>query len=232
MRRAIVACTRTEVLAALAIAAPAGADIPPVHGGSVIGRNLPLKVFGSISPPVHLFGDAITAKVSVVADRKFVAPGNVRVLVNFAPYKAVARPTGTKQQRSLAADDVDVDAALPDRAVPSPEPVEPVLPRLPFPSRARGVPLARRRGPVRARRTLPARRGPLPAESFGDHALGAHTLLWQDRITPVSRPNYRVSPTLVFWLSVALAIVLGAAGLALAARWALQFRPSRAAAID
>ena len=69
-------------------------------GGSVIGRNLPLKVYGSISPPVHLFGDPITVKVAVVADRKYVAPGNVRVLVQLR-----AVPTGraadrdTKQQR-------------------------------------------------------------------------------------------------------------------------------------
>ena len=38
-----------------------------------------------------------------------------------------------------------------------------------------------------------------------------------------------MSPDLLFWLAVALACVLGAAGLALATRWALQFRPSRAA---
>jgi hypothetical protein len=38
-----------------------------------------------------------------------------------------------------------------------------------------------------------------------------------------------VSPNLAFWLAVALAGVLGAAGLALAARWARPFLPSRAA---
>jgi hypothetical protein len=54
MRRAAVIAV-TAVLAALAAAAPAGADVPPVHGGSVLGRNLPLKVFARISPPVHTF---------------------------------------------------------------------------------------------------------------------------------------------------------------------------------
>jgi hypothetical protein len=37
-----------------------------------------------------------------------------------------------------------------------------------------------------------------------------------------------VSPNLAFWLAVALATVLGAAGLALVARWALPYLPARA----
>ena len=60
MRRAAVVGV-TAVLAAFAAAAPAGADVPPVHGGSVLGRNLPLKVYASVTPAVHTFGDAITA---------------------------------------------------------------------------------------------------------------------------------------------------------------------------
>ena len=142
MRRAIVVAG-LAVLAALAVAAPASADIPPVHGGSVIGRSLPLKVFGSISPPVHLFGDAITAKVAVVADRKFVAPGNVHVLVNFAPYTPVARPTVTRSNngRLLQMTWTWTLRCLTVQCLPQ-STVEPVLPRLPFPSCARGVPLA------------------------------------------------------------------------------------------
>ena len=70
-RAAVIAII--AVLAALA-AAPAGADVPPVHGGSVLGRNLPLKMYARVDPPVHLFGDPITATVAVVVDRKWVAP--------------------------------------------------------------------------------------------------------------------------------------------------------------
>jgi hypothetical protein len=69
------AAVLAAVLAALAAAASANAKIPPVKGGSVIGRNLPLKVFASLNPPVHVFGTAVTAKVAVVADRKWVAAG-------------------------------------------------------------------------------------------------------------------------------------------------------------
>ena len=53
MRRVAVIAV-TAVLAALA-AAPAGADVPPVHGGSVLGRDLPLKVYARVDPPTHLF---------------------------------------------------------------------------------------------------------------------------------------------------------------------------------
>jgi hypothetical protein len=62
-------------------------------------------------------------------------------------------------------------------------------------------------------------------------ALEDHTINWQDPITPVNPPHYGTSPDLAFWVAVALAIVLGAAGLALAARWALQFRPQAGATL-
>jgi hypothetical protein len=61
-------------------------------------------------------------------------------------------------------------------------------------------------------------------------AIGSHSLRWYgvDQITPLPPPHYRVSPNLAFWLAVALATVLGAAGLALVARWALPYLPARA----
>ena len=229
MRRAIVAAG-LAVLAALAVAAPAGADIPPVHGGSVIGRNLPLKVFGSISPPVHLFGDAITAKVSVVADRKFVAPGNVHVLVNFAPYQPVAQPTEVRSSngRLLQMTWTWTLRCLTVQCLPQSQSSQFAHVFHFHPARVEYLSPA---GTVRYALDARFQRVEVLSQLSPSeiHALGAHTLLWQDRITPVSHPNYRVSPSLVFWLSVALAIVLGAAGLALATRWALQFRPSRAA---
>ena len=229
MRRAIV-LAGLAVLAALAVAAPASADIPPVHGGSVIGRSLPLKVFGSISPPVHLFGDAITAKVAVVADRKVVAPGNVHVLVNFAPYTPVARPTVTRSSngRLLQMTWTWTLRCLTLQCLPQTQSSQFSHVFHFHPAR---VEYLSPRGAVRYALDARFQRVEVLSQLSPSeiHALGTHTLLWQDRITPVSHPNYRVSPSLVFWLSVALAIVLGAAGLALATRWALQFRPSRAA---
>jgi hypothetical protein len=229
VRRAI-AVAAAVVVAALAVAASASADIPPTPGGSVLGRNLPLVAFGSISPPVHLFGDPITVKVAVVADRKYVAPGNVRVLVHFAPYKPVAPPTVTRSSngRLLQQTWTWTVTCLTVQCLPQsrtsqfshvfffhPAHIEYVSPQ----------------GAVRY--ALNARFQRVEALSQLSpneiHALSVHTLLWGDSITPVSRPTYRVAPSLVFWIAAALAIVLGAAGLALATRWALQFRPSRSA---
>src|SRR5262249_13310839 len=47
---------------------------------------------------------------------------------------------------------------------------------------------------------------------------------WHFRLAPIPSPDYRLSSDLAYWLAIALALLLGAAGLALAARWALQFR--------
>ncbi len=227
MRRAIIAA----LLVALAVAAPASADIPLTPGGSVIGRNLPLKAYGSISPPVHLFGDPITVKVAVVADRKYVAPGNVRVLVHFAPYVPVAPPTVTRSSsgRLLQLTWTWTVRCLTVQCLPQ-SPTSQFSHVFFFhPAHVEYVsPQGKLRYALNARFQRVEVLSQLSPNEI--HALSIHTLLWGDHITPVSRPHYRVAPGLVFWAAVALAIALGAAGLALAARWALQFRPSRTAA--
>ena len=167
MKRAAIAATAlAAVLAALAAAAPATrSEVPPVQGGSVLGHDLPLKVYASINPGVHLFGDPITAQVSVVADRKWVAPANVRVIVHFHPYRAAGPPTVTRaSQRSPPAAHLDVEAALPHEAVPPGD--EDQRPRAPLPlqPRARRIPVPHRPGAVRAERAVPADCGPLRAE--------------------------------------------------------------------
>ncbi|HEU5245446.1 MAG TPA: hypothetical protein VFU33_13700 [Gaiellaceae bacterium] len=227
MKRAVLAAA---AVAALVRVASAGAGIPPTPGGSVLGRNLPLKVFASISPGVHLFGDPITARVAVVADRKWVAPSNVKVVVHFHPYQPAGAPTVTRtsngrflrlawtwQLRCLTA------KCLPKTKTSdlahvfgfSPAHVEYLSPT----------------GQVRY--SLDARFPRIavlselsPSEI---QAIGNRQLRWYDQLTPVAKPHYRVAPSLLFWLALALAVVLGAAGLALGGRWAWQFRPSRAA---
>lgn len=227
MKRAVLAA----VLAALAVATPASATpIPPVHGGSVLGRDLPLKVFASISPPVHLFGDPILVRVAVVADRKWVAPANVRVRVNFAPYRAAAPPTEVRSSngRLLQMTWTWTIRCLTVQCIP-------VMPSSQF-SRVflfhpAHIDYLSPTGALRYSLNARFQRVEVLSQLSPNeiHALGAHTLLWQDDITPLPAAQYRVSPNLVFWLAVALATVLGAAGLAVAGRWALQFRPARAA---
>jgi hypothetical protein len=235
MRRAALLGV-TAALVALAAAAPAGADLPPVHGGSVLGRNLPLKVYASVTPAVHTFGDAITARVAVLADRRWVAPANLRTIVHFAPYEAAGPPavtrtsngrllqmTWTWKLRCLTAACLPITKTKTDETDLthifrfSPAHVEYLSPQ----------------GQVRYSVDAFFQRVAVLSELSPDevNALEHQGLIWyyQSNITPVSAPHYRVSPDRAFWLAVALAAVLGAAGLFLAGRWALQFRPARAA---
>jgi hypothetical protein len=226
VKRAVVAA----LLAALALAAPAAADtIPEVRGGSVIGKNLPLKVFASISPPVHLFGDPITAKVAVVADRKWVAPANLRVAVHFRPYEKIAPPT---EVRTTSGRLLQVTWTYKLRCL-SPECV-PVMRHSQFshvflfsPAHVEYLsPTGQVRYSLNARFQRVEVLSQLSPSVI--HALQAHAIDWQAPLTPVTRPHYRVSPGVAFWLAVALAIALGTTGLAIATRWALQFRPRAA----
>jgi hypothetical protein len=217
------------VVAALVVVASAGAEIPPTPGGSVLGRNLPLKVYASIDPAVHLFGDPLTAQVAVVADRKWVAPSNVHVIVHFHPYRPAGPPTVTRagsgrllqltwtwKLRCLTA------KCLPESKTSdlahvfhfSPAHIEYV------------APTGQVRYSLNARFQRIAVLSELsPAEVT---TLGNRELKWYSPLTPLPAPQYRASPSLLFWLSLALAAVLGATGLALASRWAWQFRPARA----
>jgi hypothetical protein len=227
MRRAAVAAA--AVLAALAAAAPAGAKVPPVHGGSVLGRDLPLKAYASIDPGVHLFGDPITARIAVVADRRWVAPSNVHVIVHFHPYNPAGPPTvvrvsngrllqltWTWHLRCLTVKCLPVtktsDLARVFRF--SPAHIEYVSPT------------GQVRYSLNARFPRIAALSELSPNEVTD--IENRTLNWYTHLTPLPAPGYRVSPDLLFWLSLALAAVLGATGLALAGRWALQFRPARA----
>jgi hypothetical protein len=227
-RAAVAAVALTAALLASAASARAGAELPPTPGGSVLGRNLPLKVFASIDPAVHLFGDPITAQVAVAADRKWVAPANVRVIVHFHPYRPAGPPTLTRvsngrflqltwtwRLRCLTA------ACLPrtkknDLAHVfrlSPAHIEYVAPT------------------GRVRYSLDARFQRIAVLSELSPSvvsgIGNHVLEWSAPLTPVPAPHYRAAPSLLFWLSLALAAVLGATGLALVSRWAWQFRPAR-----
>ena len=232
MRRAALVGI-TALLAALAAAAPAGADVPPVQGGSVLGRNLPLKVYASVTPAVHTFGDAITARVAVLADRRWVAPANVRTIVHFAPYEAAGPPnvtrtsngrllqmTWTWKLRCLTIACLPVTKKKTDLTHIfrfSPAHVEYLSPQ----------------GQVRYAVNAFFQRVASLTELSPDEisALEHQSLIWyyQSNVTPVSAPHYRISPNRAFWLAVALAAVLGAAGLLIAGRWALQFRPAHAA---
>jgi hypothetical protein len=228
MKRATVVVA-TAVLAALTVTASADATIPPTPGGSVLGRRLPLKVYASVTPPVHQFGTVITARVAVLADRKWVAPANVHVAVHFAPYRPAEPPTVVRASngrllqitwtwhlRCLTTKCIPVTKASSISHI--------------FHFRPAHIEYLSPTGTIRY--ALNARfQHVLALTQLSPSVVAAaldHRLIWQYHITPLPGPHYRVSPDLLFWLAVALACVLGAAGVALAVRWALQFLPSRA----
>jgi hypothetical protein len=228
MKRAVVTAA---VLAALGAAAPAAGDVPPVHGGSVLGKNLPLKVYAAVDPPVHLFADAITASVAVVADRRWVAPANLRVAANFAPYQPTGPPTEvrTTSGRLLQVTWTWKLLCLTTRCLPVTKGSDFSDAFQLHPAQVAYLsPRGTLRYALNARwQRIEALSQLSPSEIA---ALGRHTLEWEYQLTPLPAPRYRLSPGLLFWLSVALASILGGAGLAIAGRWARQFRPARAEA--
>jgi hypothetical protein len=229
MKRAAAVAAVLVALTAAGPAAASGIGVPKVHGGSVLGRDLPLKVYASVTPAVHLFGDPVTAQVAVVADRKWVAPANLRVSVHFRPYKSVGPPTVVRSSngRLLQLTWTWRLRCLTQKCLPVTKTSD--LSRLFGFSPAHveyRSPTGQVRYAINARFPRVAVLSELsPAEV---QAISTHTLLWANHLTPLPAPRYRVSPSLLFWLALALAVVLGAAGLTLASRWALQFRPARA----
>jgi hypothetical protein len=219
------------VLAALTAAAPATADrIPKVPGGSVLGQSLPLKAYASILPQAHLFGDPVTAQVAVVADRKWVAPANVHVIVHFHPYQAAGPPTVTRSSNGRL---LQITWTWKLNCL-----TKPCLPVTKTSDLARVFrltpahveylsPTGQVRYALNARFPQVAALSELSPSEV--NAISHQTLIWANHLTPLPAPQYRVSPNLLFWLSVALAALLGATGLALVGRWAYQFRPARAA---
>jgi hypothetical protein len=233
MRRTAVTAAFAAVLVALTAAASAsaaGIGVPKVHGGSVLGQDLPLKVYASIDPGVHLFGDPITAQVAVVADRKWVAPANVHVIVHFHPYQPAGPPTVVRASsgRLLQITWTWRLHCLTAKCLPvtktsdlarvfkfSPAHIEYVAPT----------------GQVRYSLDARFQRIAVLSELSPSEvtAIQNRAVHWYSQLTPLPAPDYRVSPNLLFWLSLALAALLGATGLVVASRWALQFRPARAA---
>ena len=229
MKRAALAAVLLAALTATGSASASGIGVPKVKGGSVLGRDLPLKVYASVTPAVHLFGDPVTAQVAVVADRRWVAPANVQVVVHFHPYKSAGPPTVVRSSngrllqltwtwklRCLTVNCIPVTKTSDLSRLFSFSPVHVEY----------RAPTGQVRYAINARFPRVAVLSELsPAEV---QAISTHTLLWANHLTPLPAPRYRVSPGLLFWLAVALAAVLGAAGLTLTSRWALQFRPARA----
>ena len=226
----VVACCSVGLAGLSATSALAG-NSPARAPGSVIGGGKPLTAYARIKPTVHLFGDTIHARLTVLADAKFVDSARLRVHATFAPYEPAGAPalttaragrfeqlTWTWTLRCLQAKCVPV--GLP--AVSShtfrfpPAQIRYLRPDGTFDY---GLITAWPRVQVFSHLS-PGVAGAL---------LKTKALDWQYSVTPVAPPTYRVSPTLLFWFAVATAAVLLSGAVVFATRWYLVVRPRGAA---
>jgi hypothetical protein len=210
MKRAVAIAV--ALLAVLATAAPAAAR--------------PLQAKASLSPPVQLFGNTVTAQVSVIADTTRVDPARLRVTAKFAPYAPIGPPeevragsgryvqtTWTWNLRCLTAVCVPVS------------PPSDVFRVFKFgPAHVSGV-------GIDGKTQYGAHAFFPQLEVLSQVSPGEKTYIeshkhieWMYQVTPAAGDAYRLPPGLVFWLAIALAGLCGAGAIVLAGRWALRFR--------
>lgn len=225
--------TRVAALAlgTLALAAPAAAGLPHVPSGSVIGGDVPLKAYANLTPPVHLFGDPVTATVAVVADTKWVDPSRLRVTADFRPYKPLREPTVL---RTGSGRFLQITWTWTLRCLTAP-----CVPRAPPSDRFHVFHFTPAHIDYLARNgsRLYGVTASFPAvealSEVGPGTIGYlvrhKALRWHTPVTPVATPVYRISPGLVFWLGLALAGAFALAGLALAGRILGSYRRPAAA---
>jgi len=77
---------------AVALGGCGGSDSQPLLVGGKAAA-----VHGSLTPDVHLFGEPIVARVDVIVDRDQVSPGDVEVKTDFKPYEAVGETAVTRE---------------------------------------------------------------------------------------------------------------------------------------
>jgi hypothetical protein len=208
------------ILASLALAGSAAAALPVFSKGSSVGEGVPLKAYASITPTVHLFGDAVTAKIAVVADTKWIDPTRLRVNVDFTPYAA----TKTSVVRLQVGRFAQITWIWTLECTTSP-----CVPRVPpsekfhiFRFRPAHVEYVRL-----DRKTAYGIDASWPAvEVLSQVSPGVAAFLrktnrlnWRTGMTPVAAPSYRVSPTLLFWLAVGLAGLFAVAAVEAGRRW-------------
>lgn len=234
MRRALLL-----VLLAAAVSVAAGpvtppvtptvhAGAPPQPGGSVIGEGLPLKAYATITPSVHLFGDVLTAKLAVVADTKWVKPADLHVGTRFLPYRPVHLPQVIRL-RSGRFEQITYTWKL--RCLDSS-----CIPRTPPTDKYHVFRFPPAHVSYGKAYEFDAYWPPVEVISQISPGVAAfiettNHIKWQTTIAPVASPTYRIQPRLLFWLALALALLLGAGAVVAAGRWYLLIRPRRGTAV-
>ena len=230
MRRLLLVAALT-----LASAPPAVAGLPFFRSGSVVGEGQPLKAYTNVTPQVHLFGDAVIARVAVIADTKLVDPARLRITTSFKPYLAAGGPVVLRLHSGRFA---QVTWTWTLRCLTSP-----CVPRLPpsekyhvFHFALVHVDYMTKTG----KRAYGITASWPPVEVLSQVSPASENALvtsdrvtWHYHVTPVASPTFSASPTLLFWLALGLggAALLAAAGFGRS--WYLTVRPRTAtAAVD
>lgn len=210
MKRAVFAA----ILVALATAAPAAAVLPRPAAAK------PLRATTSVSPPVELFGNAVTARVSVIADTTRVDPAKLGVVVKFAPFVPVGEPREiqTGSGRYVQTTWIWKLRCLTIACIPSSLSSD-VYDDF-------GFPPAQVRAPGRHGTTTYATDAFFPpVRVLSEISPREKSLIllkgdvqWLYQLSPASGDSFTLSPVLAFWLAVALGGLCAAAALILAGR--------------
>jgi hypothetical protein len=217
VKRALLAAALVAL--ATATAAPATAKRPHVP-------PKPLQVTTSLAPPVALFGDTVTVRVSVIADTKRVDAARLRATASFAPYKPVGTPqkVQTGNGRYVQATWTWKLRCLTAACVPIAPPSD-VFRDLAFPPVQVSAVRVNGKSAYRTHVFLPQLEVVSEVSPREDTYTISHKhVQWHYQLMPAAGDAYRLPPGLVFWLAVVLAGLCGAAALVLAGRWALGLR--------
>ena len=210
MKRALL----VALLLALATAAPAAA-----------AAARPLRATASFTPPVQLFGDTVTARVSVVADTTLVDSATLHVTTEFAPFVPVGKPREiqTGSGRYVQTMWIWKLRCLTLACTPT------SLSNDSY--NDFGFPPAQVRGAGLQGTTAYATHAFFPSLRVVSQISPREKSLillkgnvqWLYQLAPGSGDGFTLSPTLVFWLAVALTGLCTAVALVLSGRW--LFRP-------
>jgi hypothetical protein len=189
-----------------------GAGVAPPEGGL---SEEGIEARGSVAPRNILFGDTIRASVDVVLDRRKVDPDTVRVSTQFVPWEIVGVPLRT---RSDAGQTTHLRTVFTLRCTSSPclptnnaSALEFGAGRLSY-AKPADVPGARKSMPIDWPLLLVASR----FAAANAEGLGASDALWRADLASFPAASYRISPTLLVRVLVALAVLLTLGGVALA----------------
>jgi len=199
-----------------------GSDAPPLLAGGKAAA-----VSGSLTPDVHLFGEPVAARIDVVVDRDQVAPSNVVVKTDFKPYDAVGttrverqdlgRFTHLRYTTTLRCLEIScIPNTFKNSEVPiSQTPELPLFPenqqrdekrRFDFPP-ALVTAGEGERAKTLGRVVWPPLRS-LSRINWYDSSVVGQGFPFESNVTPLPETSYRISPTLLGVLLLALAIAV------------------------